>query len=84
MFINKSFGDSRLQYTKVGATQRISQIFITFIFMVFVFGFLRRMINNQSINNYEIIITAILFTIWYGMCLIYTEFSINVQNVKNV
>lgn len=56
-------------YTVTGASQRTVKLFISFFFAIFFFGYIRGIFLNETLNMYDIIVTAILLTIWYGLSL---------------
>jgi hypothetical protein len=56
-------------FSVTGASIRTTRLFITFFFAIFFFGYVRTMLINEPLNMYDIMVTAILITIWYGMSL---------------
>jgi hypothetical protein len=59
--------------------QNIELVVSTILFLFF-FGYFRPMITNNKINSYDIIITSILFFIWYYL----TLFILNLSNIKKI
>jgi hypothetical protein len=61
--------------------QKIDISICTFMFCVFI-GFLRPLILNLEINSRNIIAFTLIFFVWYGLTLIFSN-AFNYENIYN-
>jgi hypothetical protein len=62
-------GDNRPDDSIYGANEKEITLLFTFFFVLFFFQFIRKMLLNQTIEPYEVIVTTVLIMIWYGASL---------------